>query len=87
MKTLTVKVGNRELPVAGYVTTRKTGTVPVADAPMMSDYRWHQLALKSRLKDPEFYRTVLSEDVAAEIAQLRQTLAEYDQAMKLKEAI
>ena len=33
-----MKVGGREYPIAGYVTTKQQGTLPLVDIPMMSDY-------------------------------------------------
>lgn len=77
MRPNTVKAGSRELPIAGYVETKQTGAVPLADAPMISDYEWHKLSLKSRLESPDFYRRVLGENVEAVIAQLRRELEQY----------
>lgn len=72
-----MKVGSQEYPIAGYVTTKQHGALPLADIPMMSDYRWHQLGLKSRLETPELYRAA-GEDVETVITELRETLARYD---------
>ncbi len=73
-----MKVGSREYPIAGYVTTKETGPVPLVDIPMMSDYKWHLSCLNSRLENPEMYRTVLGEDVETVIAELRATLAQME---------
>lgn len=89
MELKTMKIGSREYPVVGYVETKQTGPIPLVDIPMMSDYRWHQLGLENRLKNPEIYRAS-GEDVDATIAQLRETLAQYDESgnkITLKEAI
>lgn len=75
MELKTMKIGNREFPVIGYVTTKQTGTVPLVDIPMMSDYEWQEKALQSRLANPEFYRKALGEDVEAAIARIREWLA------------
>ncbi len=72
-----MKVGGREYPIAGYVTTKQQGTLPLVDIPMMSDYKWHLSCLNSRLENPEMYRAA-DEDVEAVIAELRETLARYD---------
>lgn len=72
-----MKVGSREYPIAGYVTTKQQGTLPLVDIPMMSDYKWHLSCLNSRLENPEMYRAA-DEDVEAVIAELRETLARYD---------
>lgn len=89
MELKTMKVGQREYPIIGYVETKQMGTLPLVDIPMMSDYKWHLLSLNSRLKNPEMYRAA-GEDVEATIAQLRETLAQYDDngnRIILKEAI
>lgn len=70
----TYKILDREYPVTGYVSVQQTGTVPLADLPMMSDYQWQALSLKDRLENPEKYRTILGEDVEATIARLRECL-------------
>lgn len=74
----TMKVGSREHPVVGYVTAKRIGTLPLVDIPMMSDYKWHLSCLNSRLEYPEMYRAA-GEDVEAVIAELRKTLAGYDE--------
>lgn len=84
-----MKIGSREFPIVGYVKSKRFGTVPMVDIPMMSDYKWHLTCLNSRLKDPEMYRAS-GEDVEATIARLRETLAQYDEngnKLTLKEAI
>ena len=70
----TYKILDREYPVTGYIFAQQTGTVPLADLPMMSDYQWQALSLKDRLENPEKYRTILGEDVEATIARLRECL-------------
>lgn len=77
MELKTMKVGSREYPVAGYVTTKRTGTLPLVDIPMMGNYKWHLSCLNSRLENPEMYRAA-GEDVELVIAELRETLARYD---------
>lgn len=74
-----MKVGSREYPIVGYVTTNRRGTLPVVDTPMMSDYKWYLSCLNSRLENPDMYRTA-GEDVEAVIAELRKTLARYREA-------
>lgn len=44
MELKTMKVGEHEYPIAGYITTKQTGAVPLLDIPMMSDERWQELA-------------------------------------------
>lgn len=78
MELKTMKVGSREYPIAGYVTTKRTGTLPLVDIPMMSDYKWHLSCLNSRLGNPEMYRAS-GEAVEVVIAELRETLAQYDE--------
>jgi len=51
--------------------------VPVVDIPQMSDYRWQELALQSRIENPELYRE-MGVDVDAEIARIKKQLAEWD---------
>lgn len=51
--------------------------VPVVDIPQMSDYRWQEMALKSRIETPELYRE-MGVDVDAEIARIKKQLAEWD---------
>lgn len=77
----TMEIGGRSYPVMGYVSNQATGTVPLVDVPMMSDYRWTQKALKSRLKNPKVYREILGEDVEAVIAKLLQQLEEHREAV------
>ncbi len=89
MELKTMKVCQREHPIIGYVETKQRGTILLVDIPMMSDYRWHLSSLNSRLDNPELYRAA-GEDVEATIAQLRETLAQYDDngnRIILKEAI
>lgn len=78
MNLKTMKIGQREYPVVGHVESKQMGTVPLVDIPMMSDYKWHLSCLSSRLEIPELYRA-LGEDVEAVIADLRKTLAKYDE--------
>lgn len=46
----TVKIGNREHPVIGYVWSPMYGNVPLVDLPMMSDQRWNELAEQKQLE-------------------------------------
>lgn len=74
MELKTMKIGSREYPVAGYVTTKQTGTVPLVDIPMMSDYKWQLRSLRSRMENPERYQEAFDEDVEAVIIRLRKWL-------------
>lgn len=73
-----MKVVGRAYPIAGYVAIENLYSVPLVDIPMMTDYKWHLLSLHSRLADPEFYRTVLGEDVDKAVTQLQELLRRYD---------
>lgn len=68
-----MNIGGRDYPVIGYVSTRETGTVPLVDIPMMSDYKWDLECLESRKKHPEVYRK-MGEDVEAVIAKLERRI-------------
>lgn len=46
MELKTMQIGQYEYPIAGYITTKQVGTVPLVDIPMMSDERWQELARK-----------------------------------------
>lgn len=74
----TYTIGGKEYPVVGHVNVvdkgNVTGTLPIVDFPMMSDYRWQLGCLKSRLEHPECYAD--SENVEEVIAKLRQWLAD-----------
>ncbi len=68
-------------PVSGYARVvdenkRPTGeTIPIVDIPMMSDYKWQEECLKSRLEHPERYEK--SEDVQAVIEKIKRWLADH----------
>ena len=64
-------IDGKSYPVTEFINYEGT-ELPLVDIPAMSDYRWQELALKSRLENPELYR--LTEDVEAAIAYLRQWL-------------
>lgn len=63
-------------PIIGQVTTKKFGTLPLVDVPMMSDYKWQLKALEDRLENPEKYRAI-GENVEEAIAQLREWLEKH----------
>lgn len=77
MELKTMKVGNGEYPILGYVESKRYGVLPLVDIPMMSDYAWEEKALQSRLANPEFYRKALGEDVEVTIAKIRNWLSEH----------
>lgn len=80
--TKTMTVSNKTFPIIGYakptskgykISQKPTlGGVPALSIPMMSDYKWQQLCLESRLKNPELYSEF--EDVNASIARLQKWL-------------
>lgn len=72
-----MNIGGMDYPVIGFVKDKKYGRQPLVDIPMMSDYKWHVICLKSRMENPELYRKS-GEDVDTVIAQLRATIAEYE---------
>lgn len=72
----TCTINGREYAVTEYV-KHGGAVVPVVDIPQMSDYRWQELALKSRIEHPELYRE-MGVDVDAEIARIKKQLAEWD---------
>ena len=46
----TYEIAGKAYPILGYVATPQTGTVPLADLPMMSDGRWMELCRESAVK-------------------------------------
>jgi len=64
----------KRVPVAYYVEGAGGALVPMLDVPMMSDMKWQQLALQSRLEHRERYEA-RGEDVDATIARLRAWIA------------
>lgn len=64
----------KRVPVAYYVEGAGGALVPMLDVPMMSDMKWQQLALQSRLEHRERYEA-LGEDVDATIARIRAWIA------------
>lgn len=70
---MSMNIGGREYPVAGYVRSKEMGEVPLVDTPMLSDTKWHRLCLESRRKHPELYRST-GEDVEAVIASLEKQI-------------
>lgn len=73
------EIAGKEYPVTGVAKTDKFGKIPLVDIPMMSDLKWHKNCLKSRLENPEPYRS-MGEDVEAAIERLRRTIAEMEAA-------
>lgn len=69
----------KRVPVAYYVEGAGGALVPMLDVPMMSDMKWQQLALQSRLEHRERYEA-RGEDVDATIARLRAWIAAYQGA-------
>ncbi|MGN0488383.1 MAG: hypothetical protein ACI4HO_03865 [Ruminococcus sp.] len=82
----TMTVSKTTFPIDGYAiptvngykisTQPIQGSIPILSIPMMSDYKWQQECLKSRLKHPERYSEY--EDVNATIAKLRKWLDEHE---------
>lgn len=68
----------REYGISEYVETNCMGTVAVIAIPMMSDYKWQQMALKSRLEHPERYAQF--ENVDAAISELQTWLSNASKA-------
>ena len=87
MELQTMKICDREYPILGYIETKQTGIVPLVDIPMMSDYKWQEMALQSRMRNPEYYRE--TEDVEATIARLQKWLedARQNAGLALAEAV
>ena len=76
----TYNVGGKDYKVEGYIKANDTETgeqffVPLVDIPVMSDYKWQLICLKSRLEHPESYEA--TEDVPAVIERLKRWLAEH----------
>lgn len=74
---MNIEICGQEYPVTDWVRTDRGETIPLVDVPMMSDYKWHLSCLESRMKHPDFYRTVLGEDVDAVIEDLKRKLETY----------
>ncbi len=78
----TIKIGGKEYPIAGYSSEciLEDGTVlndiPIADIPMMSDYKWQLNCLNDRLEHPEKYSK--TENVEETIKKLKQWLAAHE---------
>lgn len=62
------------VPVSGYVERANGESVPLLDIPMMSDLKWHQECLRSRLEHREQYARI--EDVDATILHLAKMIDE-----------
>lgn len=69
------RLAGKEYPVSAHVKFQGGGSVPLVDLPMMSDYRWQQGCLESRLRHPEVYAKF--ENVEETVARLRQWLADH----------
>ena len=72
----------KRVPVAYYVEGAGGALVPMLDVPMMSDMKWQQLALQSRLEHRERYEA-RGEDVDATIARLRAWIAAHQGEMEV----
>ena len=70
-----MEVRGKYYPVTAMVRLPHDREVPLLDIPMMSDFRWQLLSLKSRLETPELYRP--TEDVETVTAELRKWLLEH----------
>lgn len=79
----TIIVSGINFPISGYAiptaerkcieTPKPTKkSIPILSIPMMSDYKWQQQCLESRLKHPEWY--VDEEDVEETILKIRKWL-------------
>lgn len=66
--------GIGKVPLVANVESKKCGIVPLADVPMMSDYKWQLLCLKDRMEHPEKYDK--TENVAETIANIKKWLSE-----------
>lgn len=82
----TVTVSEIDFDVIEYVAPDENGVLhsvseehpeakPLANIPMMSDYKWQLSCLNDRLEHPEEYEG--TEDVQQTIAELRKWLAEH----------
>ena len=69
----TYTVGKSQFPVTAYV-KRPTGNVPIVEIPQVTELKWHQLCLESRLKHKEVYREF--EDVETVITELKRKIEE-----------
>lgn len=65
-----INLAGKDYSVIG-TSTAASGTFPIADIPLMSDYKWQENALKSRLLHPENYP---NEDVPRSITRIREWL-------------
>lgn len=68
------RLAGKDYPVTARVKMQGGLNLPLVDLPMMSDYRWQQGCLESRLRHPEVYAKF--ENVEEVVANLRQWLAE-----------
>ena len=76
--TETVNIAGKDYPIIGY-SKGKSGTFPIGDIPMMSDYKWQLRALERRLEHPENYP---DEDNELKIKQLREWLSTHSDKVK-----
>lgn len=79
----TYRLHGRNYPITDYITKAPnsqllTEPVPLVDVPMMSDYRWQQMALEDRIAHPEKYP---EEDLTVTVPHLRRWLAEHREAV------
>ena len=69
------EVSGRQFPITSFLPHAELGLIPMLGIPQMSDYAWQEMALQSRLKNPERYRE--TEDVEATITRLQRWLLEH----------
>lgn len=77
----TYAIAGTDYPVIQMTNKAPDGTklkkpVPLVDIPMMSDYRWQQMALEDRIAHPEKYP---EEDLTVTVPRLRRWLEEHSE--------
>lgn len=88
----TIEIQNITYPIIGYVKIDYCGDIkptshqdskalPVADIPLMSDYRWQEMCLEDRVNNPEKYPD--KEKLARDIEKLTSWLEEHKKENKV----
>ena len=54
------EIGGKEYPVTAVVDHPTLGTIPLANIPVLSDERWHELAAKAKAEHPERYEQAVT---------------------------